>query len=236
MKRYAIILFASFFQMSCTLSAQVDQEVLDVLKKRMMNTEVHELIFMENELISLCQDSIGQNLVKKRFEGIKKMMPKMQDSKRITELIALTILRERIELIKPVNETVKTSKLFLKSQLKDFEFNHNLDENLISNLFDENKRDLSTKGQCDVGFSMYVIFIKEPMLYIKVLKENKKINPDGKIYFPLNCTLKEFDKPESIRMKMKSGLLQFLNSRRKDKDFEEIYLSISKAKVDGSYD
>lgn len=236
MKRYLIFLFVLFFQVSCASSAQVDQEVLNVLKTRIYNTGVHELIFMENELIVLCQDSIGQDMIKKRFDGLKKVIPKMQDSKRDTELLALSILKERITLIKTSNEKENESQIFLENQLKNFEFNFTIDETFVSKLFDENKRDLSTKEPCDVGVSMYVIFIKDPMLYIKVLKENKKINPDGKIYFPLNCTLKEYDKPEAIRMKMKLGLMESLDSRKKEKDFDKIYSLISKAKVDGSYD
>jgi hypothetical protein len=233
MKKNITVVLITLLCTSGISSAQVDQDVLKTLRSRFSNIDVYELIFLENELISLCQDSIGQDLVVKRLGDLKQSFASMQIFKARTELIALKLLATRIKKCKPNNKDQRDSKKFLESRLQDFKVDFTINEKMVSELFDHKKRDIASKAPCDVGISMYVIFVYDSQLYLKFF-ENK--NANSGIFFPLKCTITEYDRAISIRRKMQKGLLDILESYKGNREFNKVYKDISKAILDGSYD
>lgn len=212
---------------ACSSSAQSDSPALKVLKNSFENTDTYELIFLEKDLINFCLDSVGKNRFIKKINNKRQFIARNEDQRSKTELLILNILFKRIQQLEFEKKTQIESKMFLLNELQSFKLNFKVDEELASNLFDHKKRNIQTKEVCDVGVSMYVIFIYNPKLYIKVLKQK------GEIYFPNKCTIQEYDRAIEYRTKMKSGLLDMLKDTD-DENLKIIYNDLNKSNIIGT--
>jgi len=225
-----------FILLSCFPSgAQVDKEVLKELKNDFDNIDTYEFIFVERELIEYCKDTIGRDLFFKRMLYHKKHIEKRTDTSVKTELLMLDVLRSRIKSVNVSDQASRVSKSFLEQQLEGLKPDFQINEKVVSELFDRNKRDKATMEVCDVGIAMYIVFIYNPSLYVKVLKESKMVNDEEKVFFPIKCTLQEYDRSIVLRSKMKKGLIELLGSSVRG-DLVKIYNDIKKCNLEGSYE
>lgn len=230
-----ILLTIAIFIGGCSSNAQPDPGVVSVLRKTFRNVSEYELLFLENELIEYCRDSLGRVNFEKAITERKQLIAEDESILSREFIVLFELLNHRINNVVVKETDQQKSKEFILNLLADFKVNFTVDEQLLLDLFDYRKRDLAEMEDCDVAITNFVFFVYDPALYVKVLKEHPL--PDYDINRPhfIGCTLENYDDPIQFRRKMRDGLLEFLNAYS-GPEIRKIYNDIKNAQLAGSND
>jgi len=203
-----------------------------MLKKNFKNTNFHELIFLEEELVEFCKDSSGRKDFSNEINNQKKFFNKYKGDESKEYIILFNILKDRIKLVQSISNEQKKSKAFILNVLNQFHINFPINDLLVLNLLDYDKRDLATLEECDVSISNFVIFLYNPELYVKVLSENKlkDYSVNRRAHF-IGCVFENYNYPKEFRIKMKEGTLKLIKDS-KNPSIGKIYNEILKCNLD----
>jgi hypothetical protein len=200
----------------CTSNAQPNELVLKHFDKKFYTIQ-HFYIFLEYEMIKFCSDSSGQAKFDKAIKKTEKDFNSRGEGDQKEYKILFSILNERIKEIKITDSSLVKGKAFIESRLNKYELDFIVNDQLLIERFDFNKRDmLHGYDECSVGKSMYLFLIYDPILYMNVLNKNKAISETGEVFIPFYCTLQDDGTPLSIRRIMQTNLINLL-SKYKDK-------------------
>lgn len=206
--------------------SQKDVTLIQSLNNNFSNTDVYELIFMENELIQLCSDTSFKNKFSKKINRYFKFTSdSLQNCKYFSNKLASSILANRIKSTSTKNSIELANKNYLLENLKKFQINRKLTLEDVLYLFDGKNWDLANKEVCDSGIIEYLIFIYNQDLYFKAKK-----NKDTAIKFPVKCILQDYDRNMLFRSQIQNELLKFID-KLKNKDLIKIRIQINNTKI-----
>jgi hypothetical protein len=209
MKRIFCIGFA-VMMVSGTCAQPNDTIVQYLRKSRFVNFENY--IFIPEELVKFCEDSVGRNLFTKNLNRyVSNISQKSSETKE--KQVLLTIIHDAVKEVKVLSRNQTASKNFLITSLSPFLVNFKIDENLLLDRFTWSENRAET---CDIGLSAYVFFCYDPGLYIRACEMDKE-SQKQKLPFPFDCTLENINIPEAVRRKMRSGILDRLKGHKESK-------------------
>lgn len=213
--RIYVIVFVLNLCFMCIGKSEPDTRIVDYLKRQFDVTRLENLIFLEEELIEFCKDSIAQVKFIKEMNRQKKAMMMGDQFENKERRVLLTILRNRIANLSRKASNDQTSIKFLLDQLEFSRVNFEIDESLLKNRLNFENRGLPYGDEaCDVEFSYYTFFIYDSDLYIKTLANSKVDNTKSKIFFPVACVLEEESGvPVYVKQKIKKGLLEIIRTK-----------------------
>lgn len=191
--------------------AQPNDTIVQYLRKsRFVNFENY--IFIPEELVNFCEDSVGRNLFTKNLNRyVSNISQKSSETKE--KQVLLTIIHDAVKEVKVLSRNQAASKNFLIKSLSPFLVNFEIDENLLLERFTWSESRAET---CDIGLSAYVFFCYDPELYIRACEMDKESRKQ-ELPFPFDCTLENINIPEAVRRKMRSGILDRLKGQKESK-------------------
>jgi len=215
---YALLLT----QVSC---AQQSDSIIKIYAQKKYYG-IAEFLFSPKELIRLCEDSTGRSSFTRNFIRYAPSNSKNSSVEKEKKVL-VTSLYSQIESIKTDRKAQSESKKYLLDLLIPYLVDFDVDERLLADRF---KWDESRAETCDIENSLYVFFVYDPQLYIKVIKLDKDLskNPNP---FPFSCTLENPNIPIPIRTNMRRGLLDQIQ-KYDDPILKNIYHSIDNYRIE----
>jgi len=197
--------------MMTEICAQTNDTIVQYLRRsRFVNFENY--IFIPEELVESCEDSVGRKMFAKNLTRYaSNMSEKSQETKE--KQVVMTVIHDAVKGIKVLSEDQKLSQNFLLKSLYPFLVNFKIDESLLVDRFTWSESRAET---CDIGLSLFVFFCYDPGLYIKACEIHKDLQKQ-KLPFPFDCTLENSNIPEAVRTKMRSGILDRLKDHKEPK-------------------
>jgi hypothetical protein len=230
----------AFVLVSCSsMNAQNKSDLNEYFKKNYSRLDLEYFIFYEGELVSCMLDTAYRTKFKNDLKNqIKRIQTSSKEESREREVF-LNILYRRIEATKTQDKESMDSRSFLLNQLREFKkLDFVPDFQSLENRLDPKKRGLPFGDEeCSLDFSLFIFFIYNPELYIKVVTESKIINPSNKkILFPTKCFLEELS-PVSLAVKERTRqeLLAILD-KYKGAGYDAIRSKIQKADLNAKFD
>lgn len=218
--------------------AQKNSESAPYLKENYSSLNLEYFIFYESELIGCMIDTVYRS----KFKGdIKNQIRKIDNSKvdlAKERKIFLNILYNRIKATKVSGKDSTESKSFLLVQLSQFKsLDFPVDRKLLEARLNPKKRGMPFGDEeCDIDYSLYVFFLYNPELYLKVITESKIVNPSGKILFPTKCFLEELSYlPIDLKKRTQAQMLKTI-ANYKGANFDLLRKKIQKADLNAHYE
>jgi hypothetical protein len=205
--------------------AQPNDTIVQYLRKsRFVNFENY--IFIPEELVKSCEDSVGRNLFTKNLTRyVSNISQKSSEAKE--KRVLITVVHDAVKEVQALSMDQKTSWSFLITSLSPFLVNFKINENLLLDRFTWSESRAET---CDIGLSLYVFFCYDPGLYIRACEMHKDFQKQ-KLPFPFDCTLENINTPKVFRRKMRLGILDLLEGHQEPK-LMSITNAVKEFKVD----
>lgn len=187
---------------------------------------ISDFLFSPDELILLCEDSTGRASFTR---NLARYAPKNSQNSSLDKekKVLITSIYSQIKSIETERKAQLESKSFIEDLLIPYLVDFDVDEKLLIERF---KWDESRAETCDIENSLYVFFVYDPQLYIKVAKSDKELS-NNPYPFPFSCTLENPNIPRPVRINMKKGLLKQIRNFD-DPILINIYNSIESYKVE----
>lgn len=182
-------------------SQSFDSDILAHYKEKRLLDFEHSL-FTPNELIEYCTDSLGKEVFLKSIGFIRDEL--LSNSPyALEQKVLMTMIKSNIDSVAVESHRQKESKNFISGLLEEFQLSQEVDDSIVLERFMEEDE----VSYCSSCISMYIFFVYDPELYIRVRKKEKGFLNAG-IHFPLAYILQNCDIPIEVAAKMKRGLLE----------------------------
>ena len=204
------IVAIAFLFIGCPGRAQPNELILRFFSRDLSRIEPH-FVFLEKEMIEFCGDSIGQAKFDKAFKRTERNTNKTEGDIQEYKLL-YNMLYKRIKSVNVKTNLQKQGKDFLERKLGGYKVDFNIDDKLLLERFDFQRRDIAHGyPECSVGKSMLIFLIYDPILYKNVFVKNKSISKNGTVFLPFYCTLQDEGTPLSIRKVLQTELVALLS-------------------------
>ena len=237
--KYALIMVLAVFLFSYdNIVAQSDAKSLNYFKKNYSRLNLEYFIFYERELIGCTLDTVYRAKFKRDIANQIKRIKTSNIDEAKERKVFLNILYSRINETKISGGDSIESKTFLLSQISQFKkLNFSVDYKYWETRLNPKRRGMPFGDEeCDVDYSLFIFFVYNPELYLKVITESKVANPSGKIIFPNKCFLEELSYfPLDIKKRTQTHFLEFISSY-KGANFDLLRKKIEKADLSAHYD
>jgi hypothetical protein len=224
-----------FFAISQCNSQQEDytNQVVKDLGKRILKTEFSSLLFLENELVKSCVDTVTRSNFIKYLRSYGSFKRKAVDDQREYQL-SLHLLYHKIFAIKPQEGELIESRKFLLKLLENYKsIDFEVSDKLILSQMDGTKRSMINNYDEGVLKESWLIFFNyDPILFKSVLLANGKEKSWQKANLILCNAFRENSIPTSIRYQLKRNTISFLAYyKNKDVEIEALIGKLSECDV-----
>lgn len=232
---FTVILFVSCIN----INAQKKEDFTEYFKKNYTRLDLEYFIFYETELINCMIDTSFQKRFSRDMENQMRKVQTSLSSQANERRVFLNILYERINRTVIQNKEQMHAKAFLLNQLSEFKnLDFVVDFDLLEKRLDPKKRGMPFGDEeCSYDFSLFIFFIYDPELCVKVTTESAIVSSiSKKVLFPTKCFFEELS-PLSMGVKKNTQqeLLTILNKYNGSK-YDSIRNRILNADLNAKFD
>lgn len=210
-----------------------EEEILSVFESKISRTEFSSLLFLTEELVSICTDTTVRSKFAKYLEdynGFKRKSP--EDEKE--HQLGLHLLYNKISAFDPRDSELLKSREYLLDLLNSYKnIDFEVGSNLILSQLDDTKRDMvNGYDEGTTNESWLIFFSYDPILLKSVLQKNGKTRSWEKSHIRLCNTFRENSIPILIRQRLKSNIISHLKKyESRDIEIAELIKEFSKCDV-----
>jgi len=204
MKKLKILATITIITICITSQAQIDDKIVSYFQNA-ININPENFLFTPSEVIVLCNDSVGRKKFEKTINWVKNVIQTASIDEAKERKVLLSLISNKINATQVTDPGSIESKLFIQKLLSSVTIDFEVNEELLMKRFNT-KNDVSYCSRC---ISMYIFFIYNPELYVKV-RSQKKDFVSSNIHFPLTYILQDCNTTIEITKKIQRGLLELI--------------------------